>query len=134
MGVFNIDPGLKLFLSKLNEHNLHSFAKVREDPTNDEQIELYIYCCLLIFQKSHSEEQLERAIQRANGWLAVTPADHSDHSRRSSILDTLSTQMHQYKSQQNIREAAKTIPQLHPYVTTIPVLSTEIKMCVEPIQ
>lgn len=67
--------------------NFKSFADVYKDPTNNEQIGLYIYPCFLSLQKSHKTEHLEQAIQRAEGWATVTATNHPDHSRRYKILD-----------------------------------------------
>ncbi|KAK0729584.1 CHAT domain-containing protein [Lasiosphaeris hirsuta] len=41
---------------------------------------------------------LERAVQQAAGWVAVTPIDHSDRTRRIHILDMISAWEYQIRS------------------------------------
>jgi hypothetical protein len=77
----------------MDDKDLHSFAKLHEDPTNNEQIELYIYICFFIFEGTRSTEYLEQAIRRTEGWVVATLADHPDRARRSHILDMLSARM-----------------------------------------
>ena len=96
MELFRIDHELTTSLYNMDDEDLRSFAELQEDPTNDEQIELYIYTCFLIFTKMHSREYLEQAIQRTEGWVAVTPAGHPDRIRRSHVLDMMSARMHQH--------------------------------------
>ncbi|KAM5355006.1 hypothetical protein ACJ41O_001652 [Fusarium nematophilum] len=112
MKPFTIDEELVSHLDDLSEDELRAFAEMNEDPTNDEQIELYIYCCLMLFQESGSGEDLERAIHRAEGWISATPAAQSaDRTRRSEILDLLSAWMHQDDvAQQEIRDIIQAIP------------------------
>jgi hypothetical protein len=97
MELFNTEAEITSSLNDMSEEDLRSFAELHEDPANDNQIELYIHTCFLIFRKALSREYLERAIQRAEGWVAVTPADHPDRTRRSHILDMMSAWMHMCK-------------------------------------
>ncbi|KAL5093247.1 hypothetical protein Trisim1_011052 [Trichoderma cf. simile WF8] len=86
---FHIDAELLSTLHEASEEDLQALAELYEDPANDDQIELYIYLCFLIFQKSRNTQSLDQAIQRAEGWAAATAASHPDHDRRYRILDTL---------------------------------------------
>lgn len=79
-------------LHEASKEDLQALAKLYEDSANDEEVELYIYVCLLIFQQSHNVQRLEQAIQKAGGWLTVTTAGHPDYHRRRSILNTLENQ------------------------------------------
>lgn len=97
MEEFHIDEELLSFLHEASEEGLQALAELHEDPVNDNQIELYIYLCFLIFRKSHNRQRLEQAIQRAEGWGAVTDASHPDHDRRYSILNTLVVWGHYYQ-------------------------------------
>ncbi|KAL6798176.1 CHAT domain-containing protein [Trichoderma sp. SZMC 28012] len=98
MEEFHIDPELLSSLHEASEQDLQVLAELHEDPANDDQIELYIYLCFLIFQKSCNTQSLEQAIQRAEGWAAATAASHPDHDRRHSIMDTLVAWGHQYRT------------------------------------
>lgn len=86
---FHIDAGLLASFHEASEEDLQALAQLYEDPTNDDQIELYIYLCSLMFRKWHNRQNLERAIQRAEKWAAATAASHPDYSRRCSILTTV---------------------------------------------
>ncbi|KAL6818973.1 CHAT domain-containing protein [Trichoderma camerunense] len=92
---FHIDAELLSSLHEASEEDLRALAELHEDPSNDDQIELYIYLCFLIFQNSRNTQSLEQAIQRAEGWAATTAASHPDHDRRHSILNTLVAWSHQ---------------------------------------
>jgi hypothetical protein len=98
MEPFNIEAEMASLLHDMSNEDLLAFAESQDDPAADEQIELYIYACFLIFNKSYSTEHLERAVQQAEGWVAVTPTDHPHRARRFHILDTMSAWMHQHRS------------------------------------
>jgi len=91
--LFNIEVEMASLLHGLSDEDLRSFAKLQEDPANDEQIELYIYTCFLIFTRTRSPASLEQAIVRTEGWIEVIAVDHPDRARRIQILDMMSAQM-----------------------------------------
>ncbi|KAL7934285.1 CHAT domain-containing protein [Trichoderma chlorosporum] len=93
---FHIDTELRALLVDTSEEDLEALMELHEDPTNDNQIEMYIYLCFLLWIKSKGIERLEQAKKWAEGWVAVTPADHPDHNRRLSILNTALAWGHQY--------------------------------------
>lgn len=93
MELFNIEVEMASSLHDLSDEDLRSFAELQEDPANDEQIELYIYTCFLIFTRTRSTEYLEQAIQRMEGWIAVIGMDHPGRARRFQILDMMSARM-----------------------------------------
>lgn len=95
---FHIDAELKSFCNEASEEELQALAELHEDPTNDSQIELYIYLCFLRSQKSKDIQYLEQAKQRAEGWVAVTPAHHPDYNRRYSLLNTVTVWGYQWQS------------------------------------
>ena|SRR6266566_1923477 len=95
MELFNTEAEMTSSLYDMSDDDLRSFAELQEDPANDSQIEVYIHTCFLIFTRTRSTEYLRQAIQRAEGWVAVTPADHPDRTRRSHILDMLA-RMHRH--------------------------------------
>ncbi|KAI1428440.1 hypothetical protein F5Y12DRAFT_24930 [Xylaria sp. FL1777] len=72
-----------------DHESLHSFAGLQEEPTSDEQIALYIQTRLLSFLKTESIEHLDQAIARMQGWVALTPADHSERIWRFQFLDKM---------------------------------------------
>ncbi|KAL8364968.1 hypothetical protein RB595_003992 [Gaeumannomyces hyphopodioides] len=89
MKPFNIEAEIASSLGDMSEDDLRSFAELHEDPENDDQIELHIYTCFLIFTRTRSTEHLEQAIQRTEGWIAVTATGHPDRIRRFHILDMM---------------------------------------------
>ncbi|KAK2469063.1 hypothetical protein H9L39_19331 [Fusarium oxysporum f. sp. albedinis] len=95
IGPFHIDVEMASLLSDMSEEDLRSFAETQEDPISDEQIELYIFSCFFIFQKTCSVEYLERATQRAEGWFAIAAKDHPDRARRLQLLDMMSARVSQ---------------------------------------
>jgi hypothetical protein len=97
--VFNLDPELRSLCDEASEEELLVLKKLHEDPTNDAQIEIYIYLCFLCFQKLKRLKYLEPAIQLAEGWLAVTPAHHPDYNRRHSLLNTLTIWGHRFQEE-----------------------------------
>ncbi|KAK0766456.1 hypothetical protein N5P37_000180 [Trichoderma harzianum] len=92
---FHIDAELLSSFNEASEEDLQSLAQLYEDPTNDDQIELYIYLCSLMFRRWHNRQNLQKAIQRAEEWAAATAASHPDHSRRCTILTTVLSWGHQ---------------------------------------
>ncbi|KAK3391203.1 CHAT domain-containing protein [Podospora didyma] len=94
MELFSIEAETASLLKDMSNEELCSFAELHDDPAIGGQIELYIYTCFLLFKKSVSTEHLERAAQRAEGWVAVTPTDHPDRIRRSRIFDMMSACVH----------------------------------------
>jgi hypothetical protein len=97
MELFRIEAELASVLDDMSEEELRSFAELQEDPANDEQIESYVYTCSLIFAKTGSTEHIEQAIQRTEGWIAVTAADHPDRARRFQMLDMMLAKMSQHR-------------------------------------
>jgi hypothetical protein len=97
METFHIEPEMATSLHDMSDEELLPFAELQEDPASDAQIELFIYTCFLIFTRTASTEYLERAIQRAEGWVAVTPVDDPDCARRSQILDTMLVRMYEHE-------------------------------------
>jgi len=95
MEPFHVDDEMATLLGGMEDEDLQSFAEL-QDLANNEQIELYIYSHFLIFTKTQSTECLDQAIQQMEGWLAVTPTDHPDRTRRSHVLDMLVARKHQY--------------------------------------
>lgn len=95
---FRIEAELISLLHDMSSEDLSSFAESQEDSTSDEQIELYIYICFFIFKRAVSIKYLQQAVQRAEGWVAITATRHPDHARRLQILDMLSAWMSQVKS------------------------------------
>lgn len=89
MQPFNIGAEMASFLNDMSNEDLCAFVESQEDPAGDEQIELYIYSCFLIFKESSSAEHLERAAQQAEGWAEATSTDHPDRTRRIQILDMI---------------------------------------------
>ena len=90
MELFRVDPEIATSLHELSNEDLRSFAVLHKDPANDEQLELYICTCFLIFERTRSTEYLGQAIRRTEGWIAVIGLDHPDRARRLQIFDMMS--------------------------------------------
>ncbi|KAF9781449.1 hypothetical protein IL306_013445 [Fusarium sp. DS 682] len=88
MEVFNVEADVRDSLETMEDEELVSFSKLVEDPISDEQIELYIYTCFLLFTRK-STDHLERALNRTKEWIKDLPTGHPDHARRLCILDML---------------------------------------------
>jgi hypothetical protein len=88
--LFNIEAAMASTLDSMGNDDLLSFAELYKDPTDDDQIDLYIYTCFLISKRTCSIEHFEQAIQRAKGWIADLAINHPDRARRSQILDMIS--------------------------------------------
>jgi len=89
--VFRIDIELANMVLAMDEEELRAFADLHEDPTSDEQTELYIFSlCILATRSRHgSKEIAQRAIQQAEGWAAVLPDDSHEKAQRLRILDSV---------------------------------------------
>lgn len=86
MEEFRIDAKLLSSLHGASEEDLQALAEAHAALSADDQIELYIYLCFLIFRKSHNTQSLKQAIQRAERWVSATATSHPDYNRRCSIL------------------------------------------------
>lgn len=105
MSLFTVETDIISSLHEMDDEYLCSFAELHEDPTSDEQIELYIYACFLLFSRASAMEHLERAIQQAERWMIMTPDGHREQPRRSDIFTMLSARMDpEHDEQQADRE------------------------------
>lgn len=98
MELFHIEPEMASLLNDTFDKDLCSLPQLQEDPANDAQNEFFIYTCFLIFTRRGSMEYLERAIQRAEGWVAESANDHPDRSRRLEILDKLTARIREHRN------------------------------------
>jgi hypothetical protein len=93
MEIFYIAQDIVSSLRDLSDYELQFFAGLHEDPTNDVQIELFIYVCFLIFTRTGSVEYLEQARHWAEKWATATPEDSADQARRSDIFNMMSARI-----------------------------------------
>jgi hypothetical protein len=91
--LFRVELEMTTLLHDISNEDLCSFAKLHEDPVNDVQIELYVFTYFLLFTRTLLTKYLEQAIQRTEGWVAVTGLDHPDRARRFQIFDMMSARM-----------------------------------------
>lgn len=85
MEPFHIEKDLANVLQGMKDDELEDFAKTYEDATNDVDIELFIYTCVLLFQRTGSLEHLDRGVQQAEGWVVITSDDDPQKARRCEI-------------------------------------------------
>jgi hypothetical protein len=98
MEVFHIEREMASLLNDTCDEDLCSLPQLQEEPANDEQNELFIYICFHIFTRTGSMDYLERAIQRAEVWVAESANDHPDHARRLEILDKITAKIRERKN------------------------------------
>jgi len=112
MDIFHVDSEITATLKELSDEDLASFAELHQDASNDEQIEIYILSCFLIFTRTCSVERVEQAIQRTEAWIAASPTDHPDRSRRFQILDEMLARLTQdrFMLEDAIQDAMPNIP------------------------
>jgi hypothetical protein len=96
MELFHVESEMATLLHGMSNEDLCSLAELHDDSVNDVQIELYIFTCFLLFTKTFSAEYLEQAIQRTEGWVAVTGLDHPDRARRFQIFDMMSARKSEF--------------------------------------
>lgn len=97
---FHIDLDLVSSIREFDLDELENLVELSDDPISDEQIELYIYVCIHIYQKWNKEEYRDRATQRAKEWVAMESASHVHHQRRCDILSVALAQGQQQHQQQ----------------------------------
>lgn len=83
---FHIDAALLSSFHGASKEDLQALAQLYENPTNDDEIELYIYLYTFMFLKWRNIKTLEKAIQQAEEWAAAATASHPEHYRRFNIL------------------------------------------------
>jgi hypothetical protein len=98
MEAFHIEPEMASLLNDTCDEDLCSLPQLQEEPTNDEQNELFIYICFLIFTRTDSMDYLERAIQQSKGWVAESANGHPDHARRLEILNRMTAKIRERKN------------------------------------
>ena len=91
--LFRVEPEMATLLHDISNEDLCSFAKLHEDPVNDVQTELYIFTYFLLFTRTLLIKYLKQAIQRTEGWIAVTGLNHPDRARRFQIFDIMLARM-----------------------------------------
>jgi hypothetical protein len=88
MDLFHVEPEMASLLQELGGGDMPNFAELHEDPSSDAQIELYVYTCFLTCMRTGSVEHLDKALQRAEGWVVVAN-DHPNYARRREIFDRI---------------------------------------------
>jgi hypothetical protein len=97
MEMFNIKQEIVSSLNDSTDEELLSFPGLHENPTNDVQIEVFIYVCFLIFTRTGTVSYLEQAQQWAKVWATSTPEENTDRERRSEIFNMTSVRIWQSK-------------------------------------
>jgi hypothetical protein len=93
--LFYIELELVATLYKMSNKELSSFTELHKDLINDVQIKLYVLIYFLLFTRTLSTEHLKQAIQRTEGWVAVTDLDDPDRARRLQLLDMMLARMYE---------------------------------------
>ncbi|KAI2621937.1 CHAT domain-containing protein [Hypomontagnella submonticulosa] len=89
MELFDIEEEITCSLHNMNDKDLRDYSLVYEDSTDEKHIELQIYTCFLIFERTRSIEHLQQAVQLASRWSATLAIDHPDRTRRCQISDMM---------------------------------------------
>lgn len=95
LSLFHVDPEILQLLHEMSYEELRVFIELHEDPQDNAQIELFIFVCFFTFLKTRSTDYLDRAVQRAEGWMIVVSDDQPERTRRSGILDILLAMQYQ---------------------------------------
>ncbi|KAK6528991.1 hypothetical protein TWF694_004215 [Orbilia ellipsospora] len=82
---FQIDSEMEDLISSLDFLELKDLAQIYKDATDPSQIELYIYICHAIFERSKISRYLATATQQAQGWEMTMDSHDPDAARRSKI-------------------------------------------------
>jgi hypothetical protein len=91
--LFRVEPGMATLLHGMSNEDIRSFTELYKDPVNDAEIDLYVFMIFLLFTRTALTKYLEQAVQIAEGWVAVTAADHPDRARRFQVFDMMSARM-----------------------------------------
>lgn len=111
MEKFHLDLDLVSSFERFNLGELEYLVELSDDTTSDEQIVLYIYLCIHIYQKWHKEEYRERASRRVKAWEAMELASSAHHQRRCNILNAIFAQgQQQQQDATQIQETLATNP------------------------
>ncbi|KAL2011079.1 hypothetical protein VTN00DRAFT_3797 [Thermoascus crustaceus] len=96
--LFQIDEELVTTLHDLSDDELSSFAELHGDPADESQIQVFIFTCLQLFERTGSPEWAERAYVQAEGWAAVA-TDPDQNIRASRIMAFIfgKAEAHQHK-------------------------------------
>ncbi|RDA91099.1 hypothetical protein CP533_6693 [Ophiocordyceps camponoti-saundersi (nom. inval.)] len=87
--VLHVDAEIRAAMHGLDGDELQAFAQLYENPANDDEIEIYLYACVLVFFRTDSAACIHQAIDQATKWVAAISQDNPDYSRRLNTLDTL---------------------------------------------
>lgn len=90
--LFQISKHLATPLAELSVDDLETFAELHKDSDTDENVNLYMYSSLLLFESHGSTKHLEHAVGKLQRWIKVS-ADHQDRYRRERMLDVMSEAM-----------------------------------------
>ncbi|EPS39672.1 hypothetical protein H072_6502 [Dactylellina haptotyla CBS 200.50] len=93
---FRIDQDMMDLIDSVEDEDFENFLDLHSSPSNDAEIELFLYICFKVSHRFNDFEYLDRARDHSEGWLAVTPDGHPDQGRRAQIhhfLSFMSTQM-----------------------------------------
>ncbi|PHH58885.1 hypothetical protein CDD81_4182 [Ophiocordyceps australis] len=86
---------MRALLHDMDDEELRSFAEMHQGIANDDQTELYIFTCLLLFTRTDSTDYLEQAIQRMKEMTA--PIGRPDRARLLHILNAMSVQLRLFR-------------------------------------
>ncbi|KAK6542266.1 hypothetical protein TWF694_006226 [Orbilia ellipsospora] len=86
---FRVDSGITEMLQDMDEEDLRGFAEIYAELTDDTNVELYIYSCVKIFEKSNTLKYLDLAIERTDTWITVGCGDDREQTRRKKIFQLL---------------------------------------------
>ncbi|KAJ5328560.1 CHAT domain-containing protein [Penicillium brevicompactum] len=86
---FEIDDEVASSIRLLEKEELMEFAELYEDLTEDKEIELFIFTCVILFIRTDSLEWVDRAIKRAQLWTVSTPLENDQYKRRSKIRQSI---------------------------------------------
>ncbi|KAL2014889.1 hypothetical protein VTN00DRAFT_2414 [Thermoascus crustaceus] len=87
--VFQINEEIASSLREIDDDELRVFSELHEDPTNDEEIELFIFTNFNLYKRTGDPEWAQRAMVQTDLWLLSTPLEDEQSARRYRIANLI---------------------------------------------
>ncbi|KAI3011192.1 hypothetical protein CBS147346_1393 [Aspergillus niger] len=88
---FRIDEDVASSIIESSNDELEGLTALYHDSSDDADIEIFIFACLVSFQRTDSLQWAEKAVRKAQQWTASTPLGDGHYRRRFRILTSIRT-------------------------------------------
>ncbi|SPB51509.1 Aminotransferase class I and II family protein [Aspergillus niger] len=91
MGIneFRIDGDVARSIVESSNDELEELTALYHDSSDDADIELFIFACLVLFRRTYSLQWGEQAYEKAQQWTASTPLGDGQYRRRFRIMTSI---------------------------------------------